>query len=61
MKEKGTYWEVPAEAHPSLDQGTVILRSSKQQESAKQFLGFIKGAQGQEIMKHYGFAVPSPR
>jgi molybdate transport system substrate-binding protein len=61
MKERGTYWEVPAEAHPSLDQGTVILRSSKQLESAKQFLGFIKGAQGQEIMKHYGFAVPSAR
>ena len=57
MKLKGTYWEVPAEAHPPLDQGTVILKSSKQQESAKQFLGFIKGAQGQEIMKRYGFTL----
>ena len=58
MKSKGTYWEVPAEAHPSLEQGAVILKSSKQQESAKQFLVFIKGAQGQEIMKRYGFTLP---
>jgi molybdate transport system substrate-binding protein len=59
MKSKGTYWEIPAEAHPSLEQGAVILKSSKQQESAKQFLEIIKGPQGQEIMKRYGFTSPS--
>jgi len=59
MKSKGTYWEVPVESHPPLDQGAVILKSSKQQESAKQFLAFIKGERGQEIMKRYGFTVPS--
>jgi molybdate transport system substrate-binding protein len=58
MKSKGTYWEVPAEAHPPLEQGAVILKSSKQQESAKSFLAFLKGAQGQEIMKRYGFTLP---
>ena len=59
MKSKGTYWEIPAEAHPSLEQGAVTLKSSKQQESAKQFLEIIKGPQGQEIMKRYGFTSPS--
>ena len=58
MKSKGRYWEVPAEAHPALDQGAVILKSSKQQESARQFLEFIKGPQSQEIMKRYGFVIP---
>jgi molybdate transport system substrate-binding protein len=57
MKSKGVYWEVPAEAYPPLDQGAVILKSSKQQESAKQFLAFIKGERGQEIMKRYGFTL----
>lgn len=61
VKSKGTYWEVPVESHPPLDQGAVILKSSKQQESAKQFLAFIKGERGQEIMKRYGFTVPSAR
>ena len=59
MKSKGTYWEVPAEAHPSLDQGAVILKQSKNQEAARQFLEFIKGPHGQEIMKRYGFTLPS--
>lgn len=59
MKSKGTYWEVPAEAHPSLGQGAVILKQSKNQEAARQFLEFIKGPQGQEIMKRYGFTLPS--
>ena len=58
MKSKGTYWEVPAEAHPALEQAAVILKSSKQQESAKSFLAFLKGAQGQEVMKRYGFVAP---
>ena len=59
MKSKGTYWEVPSEAHPPVEQGTVILKSSKQPEAAKQFLAFIKGERGQDIMKRYGFTVPS--
>jgi molybdate transport system substrate-binding protein len=59
MKSKGTYWEIPVGAHPPLDQGAVILKSSKQQEPAKQFLAVIKGAQGQEIMKRYGFTLPN--
>jgi molybdate transport system substrate-binding protein len=59
MKSKGTYWEIPAEAHPPIEQGAVVLKSSKQQEPAKQFLAFIKGAQGQEVMKRYGFMLPN--
>ena len=61
MKSKGTYWEVPADAHLPLEQGAVILKSSKNQEAARQFLEFIKGPNGQEIMKRYGFIVPSPK
>lgn len=59
MKAGGTYWEIPAEAYPPLEQGAVIVKSSKQQESAKQFLEFMKGSQGQEIMKRYGFTLPN--
>lgn len=58
MKGQGKYWEVPADAHPPLDQGAVILKSSKQLEAAKQFLAFLKRASGQEIMKRYGFILP---
>jgi molybdate transport system substrate-binding protein len=61
MKSKGTYWEVPADAHLPLEQGAVILKSSKSQEAARQFLEFIKGSDAHEIMKRYGFVVPSSK
>ena len=58
MKAAGTYWEIPSDAHPPLEQGAAILKSSKQQETAKQFLEFMRGKQGQEIMTRYGFTLP---
>ncbi len=61
MKAKGTYWEVPAEAHPPLEQGAVILKSSKQLASTKEFLAFVKSALGQEVMKRFGFVEPESR
>lgn len=59
MKARGIYWEIPADAHPPLEQGAVILKSSTHQEFSKHFLEFMKGSQGQEIMKRYGFTLPN--
>ena len=59
MKASGQYWEIPATAHLPLEQGAVILKQSKNPEGAKQFLEFIKGPHGQEVMKRYGFTLPS--
>ena len=61
MKPKGAYWEISPDAHPALEQGVVILKQSKSPEAARQFLDFIKGPNGQGIMKRYGFVVPSPK
>ena len=59
MKAKGEYWEVPQDAYPPLDQGAVIVKASKQQDSAKRFLEFMKSPTGQEIMRRYGFVSPN--
>jgi molybdate transport system substrate-binding protein len=61
MQAVGRYWEIPADAHPRIEQGAVILMGGKNQEGAKAFLSFIQGVQGQAIMKRYGFLAPSPR
>jgi molybdate transport system substrate-binding protein len=61
MQAAGHYWEIPADAHPPIEQGAVMLMGGKNQESAKAFLSFIQGAEGQTMMTRYGFAVPSPR
>jgi len=58
MKAAGTYWEIPSDAHPPLEQGAAILKSSKQQKTAQQFLEFMQGGKGQDIMRRYGFTLP---
>jgi molybdate transport system substrate-binding protein len=59
MKAAGRYWKIPADAHPPIEQGAVMLTGGKNKESAKAFLLFIQGAEGQAIMTRYGFVVPS--
>lgn len=58
MKSHGSYWEIPATAHPPLEQGAAIIKSSKQQDLAKQFLAFMQAHKGREIMTRYGFTLP---
>ncbi len=58
MKDVGQYWEIPADAHPVIEQGAIILKNSRNQEEARSFLGFIRTPQGQEVMKRYGFTFP---
>ncbi len=58
MKAAGKYWEIPSEAHPPLEQGAVILKNSKNREAAKLFMEYVKGPQGQEVMRRYGFTLP---
>ena len=61
MQAAGHYWEIPADAYPPIEQGAVMLRGGKNQERAKDFLSFIQGAEGQAMMKRYGFVAPSSR
>ena len=41
-----------------LEQGAVILKRSTNQDGAQKFLEFMRGTQGQEIMRRYGFMLP---
>lgn len=59
MKSVGRYWEIPASAHQTIEQGVVVLTSSKSQDAARMFLEFVKRSQGQEIMRRYGFTLPN--
>lgn len=60
MKGKGSYTEIPAAEYPPIQQACVILNSSKDQETAKQFLSYIKSAIVADALKRYGFDVPKP-
>jgi len=58
MEQLGKHWLIPADAHPAIEQGAVIVKSSKNQERAKKFLEFMKTAPARTVMKRYGFTLP---
>jgi molybdate transport system substrate-binding protein len=58
MKDKGHYWQVPLEAYPTMEQGSVVLNWAKDREATDQFRSFVAGPRGRGILKRYGFILP---
>jgi molybdate transport system substrate-binding protein len=59
MKDKGRYAEIPSDDYPPIEQACVILGSSKNKDTARQFVAFVKTAAITEVLRSYGFDVPS--
>jgi molybdate transport system substrate-binding protein len=57
MKSKGRYAEIPANEYPPIEQACVILNSSKNKETARQFLAFVQSEKVAAILSGYGFDV----
>ena len=55
LKGEGRFVEIPQDSYPRLEQAAVILKSSKQQASAKAFLAYLKTPAATVIMQRYGF------
>jgi molybdate transport system substrate-binding protein len=58
LKDKGRYWAVPLDAYPALNQATVVVSRSKQQEAARRFLEFLRGPDATSLLTSYGFSLP---
>lgn len=58
MKE-GKRWEIPADMHPAIEQGAIVLKSAKNKEAARAFLGFVKSDAGRATLAKYGFTFPA--
>ena len=59
MKEKGRYADIPAGEYPPIEQACVILGSSKEKGTARQFLSFMKTPAVAKVLRSYGFDVES--
>ena len=55
MKD-GYRWEVPVGTYPPIEQSAVALHSSRNLTAARAFLDFVRGEQGREILRKYGFS-----
>src|SRR6185503_3905250 len=59
-KESHGRWSlIPEELHKPLDQGLGIMKSTKNEQSARAFSTFLTGPQGRAIMQKYGFTFPN--
>ena len=59
MKDKGRYVEIPPADYPAIEQACVVLKSSKEKETAKAFVNYIKTQAAAELFRAYGFQVGS--
>lgn len=59
MKDRGRYIEIPAAEYPPIEQACVILNSSNENETANQFLSYLKTKAVSDTFQHYGFDVPT--
>jgi molybdate transport system substrate-binding protein len=57
MKDKGRFAEVSGGEYPPIEQACVIVASSKNKETARQFLSFFKTAAMGDVLRTYGFEV----
>jgi molybdate transport system substrate-binding protein len=58
MKDAGRYFEIPASEYPTIEQAAIVLASSKNKETARLFIDFLKKPEIERLMEAYGFVVP---
>ncbi len=57
LKDKGRYWTVPLDAYPTLNQAVVVLSRSKQPDTARKFLDFLRSPEASSLLTSYGFSM----
>lgn len=51
----GRFWEIPLDAYPLMEQGGLILKSTKNLQTSRLFRDFVLGHNGGEVLKCYGY------
>jgi len=58
LRGSGTYVEIPATAHPPIEQAAVVLTASRSQETARELVTYLRRPAIRELLQRFGFAVP---
>src|SRR5215469_2893784 len=59
IKKNGKFWVVPADYYPPLEQGVVIITSSRRKKEAADFLEYMKTKEVSDVLRRYGFTLPN--
>jgi molybdate transport system substrate-binding protein len=58
LHDSGSFWEVPVDAYPRLEQGGLILPWAEDQAAAATLRDFLLGSEGRMVLKRFGFDSP---
>jgi molybdate transport system substrate-binding protein len=56
--KSGKRWEIPADMHPAIRQGAILLKSATNNAEARAFLEFVKSAEARATLEKFGFMTP---
>ena len=56
--KNGKHWEIPADMHPAIEQGAILLKSARNKAQARAFLEFVKSAEARATLESFGFTMP---
>ena len=59
LKDKGTYWEIPADSYPPIEQAAIIPTAATDKTLARAFLDYVRTPEAQAILHEYGFQPPA--
>ena len=59
MSSKGTYFEIPADSYPPIEQAGVIMNSATNSHAAQVFRDYLLSDPAQSTLRHFGFSAPS--
>jgi molybdate transport system substrate-binding protein len=60
LAARGTYTEIPASAHPPIDQAAVVISASTHKALASEFLTYLTRADIKQHLHQYGFSASPP-
>jgi hypothetical protein len=61
LRASGSYVEIPASLHPSLDQAAALVASSSKKEDARRFLAYLGSPEARATFQRFGFEPPAQR
>jgi molybdate transport system substrate-binding protein len=58
LRASGTYAEIPASAHPPIEQAAIIVSASRNKELAREFLAYLRRPETNSLLHRFGFTPP---
>lgn len=55
LTARGTYVEIPADAHPPIEQALVIISASRQKDAARRLTAYVRRPEVRDLLRHFGF------